>query len=164
MRLSSNAIICAIVLALSGCMDTSPASRATSASYGDINPRVVIEISGSTGVVVTASMPFTIGDGALASADSSGSTETQTATPTMDIRPDIDVSYNGPTKQAADTLSSLTSASVSALANYLKSGGTGKVTLTKSDGTTVTGECVDGSCTIDGVRISQADCSSCTDK
>lgn len=80
-------ILAALSLALVGCLDTAPASRATTASY-----RIEVAVKVADGARGnTFNVPFTIGDGALASADSAGSTETQTATPTMDVKPDIDV-------------------------------------------------------------------------
>lgn len=77
----------ALLLALcAGCMDTNPASRQTTADYGDI---VVKFSEGCSSNYVS----IVIGDGAIASADSSGSTETQTTSPTQttDVKPDIDV-------------------------------------------------------------------------
>lgn len=98
---------CAIALALilaatmCGCLDTAPASRATSANYRiDITLKVADGARGNT-----FNLPLTMGDGALASADSEGSTETQTITPTQttDVKPDIDLNYNDPAKAAADS-------------------------------------------------------------
>ena len=97
---------CAVALALilaatmCGCLDTAPASRATSANYRiDITLKVADGARGNT-----FNLPLTMGDGALASADSEGSTETQTITPTQttDVKPDIDLNYNDPAKAAAD--------------------------------------------------------------
>lgn len=90
--IKAKAKCCASLLALlslaslMGCMDTNPASRQTYSTYGDI----VVKIGeAATGNVVRV----TIGDGAIASADSAGSTETQTTSPTQttDVKPDIDV-------------------------------------------------------------------------
>ena len=95
---------CAAVLAfalcgalLTGCMDTNPASRQNSNAFGDIEPTVKVvlgEYAVSNTVAVTVNT--TLGDGVLASADSAGSTETQTATPTQttDVKPDVDLHYN----------------------------------------------------------------------
>lgn len=86
----------ALLLALcAGCMDTNPASRQTTADYGDI---VVKFSEGCSSNYVS----IVIGDGAIASADSSGSTETQTATPTMDVKPDVNVTV--PATSAATAL------------------------------------------------------------
>ena len=97
------AVAFALVLAatMCGCLDTAPASRATSASYRiDITLKVADGARGNT-----FNLPLTMGDGALASADSEGSTETQTITPTQttDVKPDVDLNYNDPAKAAADS-------------------------------------------------------------
>lgn len=140
-----SAIIVALAL-LSGCMGTSPASRATSASYEDIAPRVVVEVSYATGVVVNASAPITFGDGALASADSSGSTETQTATPTMDIKTNLDLRYNDQAKVASGALETLLGNGAGAIAQWLSAPGRNRVVVTDQNGIIKTAECVDGKC------------------
>lgn len=78
---ASVCVVVAALLAVVGCSTATPASRYTAATYGDIN------IYGQGNRV-------TIGDGAFAQADSSGSTETQSATPTntTDVKPDVSVS------------------------------------------------------------------------
>jgi hypothetical protein len=95
---------CAAVLAfalcgelLTGCMDTNPASRQNSNAFGDIEPTVKVVIGEyAVSNTVAVSVNTTLGDGVLASADSAGSTETQTATPTQttDVKPDLDLHYN----------------------------------------------------------------------
>ena len=82
------------ISAICGCSSAQPASRATTAQY-DI--RLSFDDSARNNTV-----NLTLGDGALASADSSGSTETQTATPTLDIKPDVDVRYNDAAKSVSD--------------------------------------------------------------
>ena len=80
--------------ALVGCSTATPASRATTVQYTfnyDFG-------KGARNVTINNKT----GDGAISSADSSGSTETQTATPTVDVRPDIDVHYNDALKNATD--------------------------------------------------------------
>ena len=72
----------ALLLLVVGCSTSEPASRATTARY-DFGS---IHCDGSSTVTIT------IGDGAIASADSTGSTETMTSSPTNDVKPDIDVS------------------------------------------------------------------------
>lgn len=86
-----------LIASLYGCMDTNPASRQNSNRFGDIEPTVKVvigEYAVSNTVAVTVNT--TLGDGVLASADSAGSTETQTATPTQttDVKPDLDLHYN----------------------------------------------------------------------
>lgn len=119
----------ALLLALcAGCMDTNPASRQTTADYGDI---VVKFSEGCSSNYVS----IVIGDGAIASADSSGSTETQTATPTMDVKPDVDVSVPVTKGAAANAAADLIGAAASALK------GTGT-----ASGDCSGGACTDGSC------------------
>ena len=91
-KVKGSVAIMAAILSLvlyEGCSTATPASRATSASY-EINVKVCMDENVKS---ATVNVPFTFGDGALASADSSGSTETQTATPTLDIKPDVNVNY-----------------------------------------------------------------------
>lgn len=119
----------ALLLALcAGCMDTNPASRQTTADYGDI---VVKFSEGCSSNYVS----IVIGDGAIASADSSGSTETQTATPTMDVKTDVDVSVPVTKGAAANAAADLIGAAASALK------GTGT-----ASGDCSGGACTDGSC------------------
>lgn len=160
---ASAASICTILSC--GCSSAQPASRTTSASY-DITVKVCLDENVKS---TSVNVPFTFGDGALASADSSGSTESQTATPTLDIKPDINVNYaqgGGITSRAsgqsasgaAGFIESLTAEGLSLLKNAVKNKTTGKITLTKKDGTTTTADCKDGSCTLDdGTTISSSD-------
>lgn len=105
------------------------------------------------------------------SLESTGSTDTfgqaNTQTPTTDIKPDIDLHYNDAVgtggKAASDFLSSLSAESFATLRDYIKSGKSGKVTVTKKDGTTETLDCADGSCSYSGGTITAADCDACTD-
>ena len=139
------AVVAVAALALSGCLDTAPASRATTANYRiDVTVKVDDGAKGNT-----FNLPFTIGDGALASADSAGSTETQTTTPTMDIRPDIDVRYNdafaGATAASRTVLGSIGDG-LTAVLNLMQSKETGTVAVTKTDGTAATVKCENGQC------------------
>ncbi len=146
------AVILAALAAVAGCMDTNPASRATSSAdeIGDIDAK--IENCSNC----TVNINFTKGDSALASADSSGSTETQTATPTKttDIRPQTDVNTTG--GRSAGVLESI----VGAFGTWLATP-SGKAAAESAaacpDGKCATGNCADGSCT-DG------SCSDCTIK
>lgn len=82
-----------------GCMDTNPASRQNSNAFGDIEPAVKVVIGeGAVSNTVAVTVTTTLGDGVLASADSAGSTDTQTVTPTQttDVKPKIDARYNDP--------------------------------------------------------------------
>lgn len=154
-----------------GCSSATPASRATTASY-EINVKVCMDEGVKS---ATVNVPFTFGDGALASADSSGSTETQTATPTLDIKPDVNVNYaqgggitnrgTGGASGAAGILESLTAEGLSALKTAIANKMTGKITLQKKDGTTMTADCKDGNCTFsDGTVVTGADCAECVEK
>lgn len=136
----------ALALLIVGCSTATPASRATSASY-DISVKVCLDEGVKS---ATVNVPFTFGDGALASADSTGSTETQTATPTLDVRPDIDVHYNDAMKNATDAskgvLETLASAGKDAVLEMMASKKSGTVDVQKKDGTTATVSCENGQC------------------
>ena len=171
-KVKASVAVMAAILSLvlyEGCSTATPASRATTAEY-----RIEFSLGDAArGNTVT----FTFGDGALASADSSGSTETQTATPTLDVKPDLNVNYaqgGGITNRgagsakasgAAGIMESLTAEGLAALKDYVVGKKTGTVTLAKKDGTTVTADCKDGSCTFaDGTVVTAADCKDCTAK
>lgn len=129
-----------------GCSTATPASRATTASY-EINVKVCMDEGVKS---ATVNVPFTFGDGALASADSSGSTETQTATPTVDVKPDIDVHYNdaiaGATTASRGVLETLLSTSANKVLALMQSKETGTVEVQKTDGTKATVKCENGQC------------------
>ena len=172
MKLFQIVTVCALV-ALVGCSTATPASRATTANY-EITVKVNVDESAKS---TTVNVPFTFGDGALASADSSGSTETQTATPTLDIKPDVNVNYaqgGGITNRgtggakasgAAGIIESLTAEGLAMLKDYVTNKKTGTVTLAKTDGTTVTADCKNGTCTFsDGTTVTAEDCANCVAK
>ena len=132
---TASALVAALgVAALCGCATSDPASRATSATYGDI----IVKADNSSNVTVRV----TLGDGAIASADSSGSTETMTATPTntTDIKPDVDVNTTG--GRTAGVLETAIAAGSSALVNAMTSDKTNESATTSS----ASAECADGSC------------------
>lgn len=130
------------IVATCGCSTAQPASRATTAQY---EMRLSFDDSARNNTV-----NITLGDGALASADSSGSTETQTATPTIDVRPDIDVHYNDAIKNATEAskgvLETLVAASANQVAEMMASKKTGTVEVQKKDGTSATVQCENGQC------------------
>lgn len=146
-RKVKGACVLALALALVGCQQTPQASRATSATYGDWEPtiKVVIEERAQHNSV-SVPVSITVGDGALASADSSGSTESQTLTPTQDIKPNLDVRYNDQVKAASGALETLLGSGAGAIANWLAAPGVNKIVVTGQDGTIKTAECVDGKC------------------
>lgn len=135
-------------LCLVGCQTPEQASRSTRAEYGDIEPDVRVEVNGTN--TVSVAVHITIGDGALASADSAGSTESQTQTPTFDIRPQTDLRYNDPVgtggNAAKGLLETLTAESAATLREYIAQKKSGVVTVTAKDGTTQQVECKDGVC------------------
>lgn len=171
-KIKASVAIMAAILSLvlyEGCSTATPASRATTATY-----QFRFEL-GDNAKSVTINT--TMGDGALASADSEGSTETQTATPTLDIKPDVNLNYaqgGGITNRgtggkatggAAGILESLTAEGLAMLKEYVTGKKSGTVTLQKKDGTTVTADCKDGSCTFsDGTTVTAADCENCVAK
>lgn len=134
-----------LALALVGCMETMPASRATTASYRiDVTLKVADGAKGNT-----FNVPFTIGDGALASADSAGSTETQTSTPTMDIKPDtnIEVPVNKSGGGAQSVGSVLGDAVATGIGKLMGGGKADAATASTAKAETATATCTDGSCT-----------------
>lgn len=146
-RKVKGACVLAFAFALVGCQQTPQASRATSATYGDLEPciKVVIEERAQNNSV-SVPVTITLGDGALASADSSGSTETQTLTPTQDIKPNLDVRYNDQVKAASGALETLLGSGAGAIANWLAAPGVNKIVVTDQNGVIKTAECVDGKC------------------
>lgn len=144
------AALVAFACVLSGCMDTNPASRANSNRFGDVEPGVKVVIGEyACSNTVSVTVPVTIGDGVLASADSAGSTETQTATPTLDIRTKIDARYNdaisGATAASKSVLGSIGDG-LTAVLDMMQNKKSGTVQVTKTDGTTATVKCENGQC------------------
>ena len=144
-------ILCGFLAALTGCMTPGQASRGTSNNEGDVEPTVKVCIgdnSHSNTVVVTQTI--THGDGAIASADSSGSTESQTQTPTFDISPKTDLHYNDALKNATDAsrgvLETLVDSSAKSVLQMMSEKKTGTVEVTKTDGSTATVKCENGQC------------------
>lgn len=124
------------ILALAGCATSEPASRATTARYGDIIVKVA---DGATNNTIS----ITLGDGAIASADSSGSTETMTSSPTNDVKPDIDVSVPVNKAGAAQSVGSVLGDAVARLIKGTTSGAAARSAASSST-------CTDGSCSYDG--------------
>ena len=103
--------------------------------------------------------------------------QTATQTPTTDVKPDVNLNYaqgGGITNRgtggkatggAAGILESLTAEGLAMLKEYVTGKKSGTVTLQKKDGTTVTADCKDGSCTFsDGTTVTAADCENCVAK
>lgn len=142
------AILFALAALATGCMTPEQASRSTHSTYGDIEPDVRVEAVGSNTVAVTVNVTF--GDGAIASADSSGSTESQTQTPTFDISPKTDLRYNdaiaGASAASKGVLETLTTAGANKGLALMADKSTGTVEVQKTDGSTATVKCENGQC------------------
>ena len=153
------AVAFALLLALAGCATSDPASRLTKAEYGDI--KVCVD-EHARDVTVN----ITIGDGAIASADSAGSTETMTANPTNDVKPDtnIDVPINKASgaQSVGSVLGDAAAAGIKGLMSKSQVGSdsvkaesdsaaTSRQSQTSQsdcpDGSCTTGVCTDGTCT-----------------
>ena len=138
------------LVAMSGCQTPNQASRGTSNENGDFEPSVDVKVNGSSNVVSVV-IRNSYGDGAIASADSSGSTESQTQTPKFDIRPQTDLRYNDAIAAAStvskSVLESLTQSGAEKVLSLMSSGGTGTVTVEKKDGTQAVATCENGQIT-----------------
>lgn len=171
------AVVAALAAILTGCTTADSAQPAKSQTqenrFDGCTFVMAAKTTISNGVIVAE------GDAAPAlemftqtqSLESTGSTDTfgQTATqtPTTDIKPDVDVHYNDAVgtggNAAATFLSSLSAESFAALRDYIKSGKSGKVTVTTKDGKTETLDCADGTCTYSGGTITAPDCDACSE-
>ena len=95
--------------------------------------------------------------------------QTATQTPTTDVKPDVDLHYNDAVGKGSDAvsafLSSLSAEGFSAVKAAIANKQSGKITVTKQDGTTETLDCNGGSCTTSsGLTINSENCDSCTAK
>lgn len=144
--------------ALAGCMTPNQASRGTSNENGDFEPSVDVTVNGSSNTVSVV-IRGTYGDGAIASADSSGSTESQTQTPTFDISPKTDLRYNDAMAAASTAsrgvLETLTTAGANTVLSLMADKATGTVIVERADGGTATVKCENGQCSL---------CTDCYDK
>lgn len=122
------------LFAVVGCATSDPASRLTKAEYGDI--KVCVEEN-----VRDVTVNITIGDGALASADSAGSTESITASPTNDVKPQTEVDIPLNKASGAGTVGSVLGDAAASAVKGLLSGNKSGATSTAS-----TADCADGSC------------------
>lgn len=136
---------------LAGCLTPNQASRGTSNENGDFEPSVDVTVNGSSNTVSVV-IRGTYGDGAIASADSSGSTESQTQTPTFDVSPKTDLRYNDALAAASTTsrgvLETLTSAGANKVLSLMADNTTGTVEVQKTDGSTATVKCENGQCSL----------------
>ena len=143
-----------------GCATADPSSRSTSGTYGDTEPSVkVVFEKGSHNNTATITMPITMGDAAVASADSSGSTESMTATPTntTDIKPQTDINTTG--GRSAGVLETL----IGAFGTWLTTPSGKEAVSATSPADCTGGDCRDGNCSpcTDG-SCSDGSCSECT--
>ena len=143
-----------------GCATADPSSRSTSGTYGDTEPSVkVVFEKGSHNNTATITMSITMGDAAVASADSSGSTESMTATPTntTDIKPQTDVNTTG--GRSAGVLESL----IGAFGTWLTTPSGKEAVGATAPADCTGGDCKDGNCSpcTDG-SCSDGSCSECT--
>lgn len=137
--------------ALCGCATSDPASRQTKAEYGDI--KVCIEEN-----VRDVTVNITLGDGAIASADSAGSTETITATPTNEVKPDanLEIPVNksgGGAQSVGSVLGDTVASAVKGIfkkddksATATDANTTAQKSADCEDGSCTDGSCADGSC------------------
>ena len=135
--------VCAAVLAglwlglsVCGCATSEPASRATTAQYE----------FGNIHLENNSKLTITLGDGAIASADSTGSTETMTANPTNDVKPDIDVSVPVNKAGAGQSVGSVLGDAVASLVKGSGGKSSGGASADCPDGNCSEGACADGSC------------------
>lgn len=94
------AVALALVLAaLCGCQGTTTPSRSQTLTMKDCNVYVIGSGDGGTTNDVAR---VEIASQAMAIENSGTESQTSTPTQTTDVKPDIDVNYNGPTKSVAD--------------------------------------------------------------
>lgn len=161
---------CAVVLAafalsfaLTGCMGTQTPSRSQTLTIHDCT----INIRGC-GTETNDVPRIELATQAMSIENSGTETLTSSPTQTTDVKPDVNVNYaqgggitnrgTGGASGAADILESLTAEGLSALKSAIANKTTGKITLKKKDGTTVTADCKDGNCTFeDGTTVTEQD-------
>lgn len=134
-------LLVAALAALCGCSTSEPASRLTRGEYGDIT----VDVREASNVTVN----LTVGDAAYASADSEGSTETQTANPSNTVTTDITAKYNDALAAATTTSKGVLTQLAGGLESVLglmASKESGTVAVTKNDGSLALVECKDGQC------------------
>lgn len=100
-KCSPSAVALALVLAatLVGCQGTTTPSRSQTLTMKDCNVYIIGSGDGGTTNDVAR---VEIASQAMAIENSGTESQTSTPTQTTDVKPDIDVNYNGPTKSVAD--------------------------------------------------------------
>lgn len=140
-----------VAAALAGCASANPASRANESGVEDVSPVVKVVLENSSSNTVSIVLKNTIGDGVLASADSAGSTETQTATPTLSIPIRVDARYNDALAAANSTSKNVLGSlgdGLGAVLDMMVSKKTGTVNAKTKDGKDVVVSCENGQCSI----------------
>lgn len=142
---------------LTGCATSDPSSRSTSGKYGDTETKDEIVINGSNNTV-NINKRYTNGDAAVASADSAGSTETTTATPTntTDMKPKTDVNTTG--GRTAGVLESI----VGAFGTWLATPSGKEAAAASAPAAATSAACPGGNCG-DGSSGTCSTCTTCTD-
>lgn len=141
--------VLAVALALAGC-GSLPKSRSNDSKVGDQDAAVKVYIADhaySNSVYIV--QHNTTGDVGYQAADSTGSTETQTANPAWTFPIKVDARYNDVLAKATDATKatlSATGSNLGAVLDMMVSGKSGKVNVTKSDGSAATVRCEGGQC------------------
>jgi hypothetical protein len=130
---AAKAAVALSLFAVVGCATSDPASRMTTARYGDIDVRIAENVHDVT-------VNVTIGDGALASADSEGSTESITASPTNDVKPQTEVDVPLNKASGAGTVGSVLGDAAASAVRGMLEGRAGSSTSSNAS------DCSDGSC------------------
>jgi hypothetical protein len=144
-------VLCCGVLAavLSGCrMGEQPTAQRAQTS----NTKVEFVVKDGGRANFTFGAEFV----SLAQANETSGTEsfanTPTSTPTVDVKPDVDVKYNdvmaGATATSKSVLDTLTDAGVAAVLKLMADKTSGTVSVTQKDGTPVVVKCEGGQCSI----------------
>jgi len=160
------AFLCALTEICAGCStaDAPTAQRAQSITAKDIT--ITFNLGGCTnGVTPNITVEVATAAQANENAGTETMTTTATQTPTNDVKPTTTFTYglNSAGTSGTEWISQLTAASAKGLAEWLKSGEDGNITVTKTDGTTETVSCKDGVCSPSTCSDSVT-CSDCTIK
>lgn len=150
------AVAFALLLAFAGCATSDPASRLTKAEYGDI--KVCLEEN-----VRDVTINITLGDGAIASADSAGSTESITASPTNDVKPDTNIDIPINKAAGAQNVGSVLGDAAASAVKGLMSKAASTDTKSQSTATGAKADCADGSCTTGNCTDGNCTTGNCTD-
>lgn len=176
-------VVAAILSIFAGCSTADSQQPAKSATmnntFNDCNiivaAKAKVPVKGATNSVIEAeggnlpSLEVLTQTQSLESSGTESFAQANTQTPTTDIKPDVDVHYNdaiGAGGSAAKSfVDSLTSAGTALLSDYICNKKSGKITVTKKDGTTETLDCDGGKCTTSsGTVLDEKTCEGCFTK